>query len=136
MCHLCLRIQVHLFVRRRQALLGLLVLLKGLVIPWGPCLLSFLAVQAGRPVQVLQEVLGFRLVLGNLGNQVFLCLLADLECLDLEGRGLPSVRLLQGILVVPLGQGVQMGLVAQVIQWWGIQVGHDLQVYQVYRAHL
>lgn len=39
-------------------------------------------------------------------------------------------------LAVPLGQGVQVGLVSPVSRWWGIQVGHELQVYQVYRAHL
>lgn len=39
-------------------------------------------------------------------------------------------------LVVPLGQGVQVGQVAPVSRGWGIQVGHELQVYQVFRAHL
>lgn len=58
----------------------------------------YLAVQAGHLVQVLQEVLGFRLVPGNLGNRDFLCLPADLGYLDLEGLGLPSLRLIQGIL--------------------------------------
>ncbi len=39
-------------------------------------------------------------------------------------------------LVVPLGQGGQVGLVVPLSRRWGIQVGHELQVYQVYRAHL
>lgn len=46
------------------------------------------------------------------------------------------LHLLQGILVVPLGPEVQVDPVDQVGQWWGIQVGHELQVYQVYQAHL
>lgn len=39
-------------------------------------------------------------------------------------------------LVVPLGQGVQMGQVAPVSRCWWIQVGHDFRVCQVNRAHL
>lgn len=61
-------------------------------------IIIYLAVQAGRPVQVLQEVQEFRVVLVSPGNREFLCLLADLGCLDLEDRGLPWRRLIQGIL--------------------------------------
>lgn len=60
--------------------------------------LVYLALQAHHPVQVLQEVLGFQLVLENLGNLELLDLLASLECLIPEDRGLPCLRLNQGIL--------------------------------------
>lgn len=60
--------------------------------------LFYLAVLAGHPVQVPQEVLGIQLVQGNLGNQAFLFLLADLGCLVLEDQGLPSLHLTQRIL--------------------------------------
>lgn len=81
-----------------------------------PCLLSDLGILAHHLVQVLQEVLGIRLDQGNLGNQAFLCLQADLECLVLEDRGLPSHHLSQGILVVPLGQVGQVDQTAPVSQ--------------------
>lgn len=60
--------------------------------------LAYLALQAHHPVQVPQEVPGFRQVLENLGNLDFLCLRADLGYLIPEDRGLPSLRLNQGIL--------------------------------------
>lgn len=46
------------------------------------------------------------------------------------------MRLYLSHLVVPLGQRVQVGQVAPVSRWWGIRVGHDFRVYQVYQAHL
>lgn len=81
-----------------------------------PFLLSDLAVRARHLVPVLLEVLGLQLDQGNLGNQAFLCLLADLECLILEVRGHPSHHWTLGILVVPLGQVGQVDLVAPVSQ--------------------
>ncbi len=61
-------------------------------------IIFYRAVQAGHHVLVLQEDLGLQLVQGNLGIQDFLCLQADPECLDLEARGLLSLRLIQRIL--------------------------------------
>lgn len=58
----------------------------------------YLTVQAGHPVQVHQGVLGFQPVLGNLGNREILCLLADLGYLNLEVRGLLSLRFRLGTL--------------------------------------
>lgn len=61
-------------------------------------ILVYLALQAHHPVQVLQEVLGFRVVLENLGNLELLYLRANLEYLILEDRGLPLLHLNQRIL--------------------------------------
>lgn len=73
-------------------------LLSGLSWHHNPLIIFYLAAQAGRPVQVLQVVLGVPSVLGNLGNQDCLCLLVDLGYQDLEYRGLPSLHLHLGIL--------------------------------------
>lgn len=61
-------------------------------------ILVYLALQASHLVQVLQEVLGFQQVLENLGNLEILYLQADQEYLIPEDRGLPFLRLNQGIL--------------------------------------
>lgn len=61
-------------------------------------ILVYLALQAHHPVQVPQEVLGFRVFLENLGNLELLYLRANLEYLILEDRGLPLLRLNQRIL--------------------------------------
>lgn len=58
----------------------------------------YLVVQEHHHVQVLQEVLGFQAVPGNLGDQDLLYHLEDLGCLDLEARGLLSLHLHQRIL--------------------------------------
>lgn len=86
--------------------------------------------------RVLQVVLGVLQVQGNLGNQEFLCLLVDLGCLDLEGQGLLFLHLLQGILAVPLGLEVQGGQGDRRYQTKRVQVAHEVQVHQVYQAHL
>ena len=65
---------------------------------YGITVIFYLAVQASHPAQVLQGVLGILFALVSLGNQDFLCLLADLGCLDREDRDLPFLRLLLGIL--------------------------------------
>lgn len=47
-----------------------------------------------------------------------------------------DMRLSSSHLVVPLGQRVQEGQVAPMSHWWRIQVGHEVQDYQVCRVHL
>lgn len=74
--------------------------------------------------------------LEDLENLELLGLLVGLGCLDLEGQGLLLGHLILAALVVPSGLEVLGDPVGLFRHKRGFQGGHEVQVYQVYQAHL